>query len=65
MQADTLITGATVITMDGQRRVIRDGAVAFAGDTIVAVGKSADVAGIDARDVIDGRRFVLTPGFVN
>jgi len=65
MQADTLITGATVITMDGERRVIRDGAVAFAGDTIVAVGKSADLAAIGAREVIDGRRFVLTPGFIN
>jgi cytosine/adenosine deaminase-related metal-dependent hydrolase len=65
MQADTLITGATIITMDGERRVIRDGAVAFAGDTILAVGPSAELAGIDARDVIDGRRFVLTPGFVN
>jgi cytosine/adenosine deaminase-related metal-dependent hydrolase len=65
MQADTLITGATVITVDAGRRVIRDGAVAIAGDTIVAVGKSADLAGIDAREVIDGSRFVLTPGFVN
>lgn len=65
MQADILITGATVITMDAQRRVIRDGAVAIAGDTIVAVGKSADMAHIEAREVIDGRRFVLTPGFIN
>jgi cytosine/adenosine deaminase-related metal-dependent hydrolase len=65
MQADTLITGATIITMDDERRVIRDGAVAFAGDTILAVSPSAELAGIDARDVIDGRRLVLTPGFVN
>ncbi|MEE4450655.1 amidohydrolase family protein [Novosphingobium resinovorum] len=65
MQADTLITGATLVTMDARRRVIRDGAVAFAGDTIVAVGKAAELAGIDARTVIDGSRFLLTPGFVN
>jgi cytosine/adenosine deaminase-related metal-dependent hydrolase len=65
MQADTLITGACLITVDAERRVIRDGAVAIAGDTIVAVGKSAELAGIDAREVIDGSRFVLTPGFVN
>lgn len=65
MQADTLITGATLITMDAERRVIRGGAMAFAGDTIVAVGKAADLAAIDAREVIDGSRFVLTPGFVN
>lgn len=65
MDADTLITGATVITMDDQRRVIRDGAVAIAGDAIVAVGKSAELAGIAARDVVDGRGWVLTPGFIN
>ncbi|KQM20642.1 amidohydrolase family protein [Novosphingobium sp. Leaf2] len=65
MDADTLITGATVITMDSQRRVIRDGAVAIAGDAIVAVGKSAELAGIVARDVVDGRGWVLTPGFIN
>jgi cytosine/adenosine deaminase-related metal-dependent hydrolase len=66
MQADTIITGATIVTMDRERRIILDAAVAFAGDTIVAVGKSADVAArVDAREVIDGSRFVLTPGFVN
>lgn len=65
MHADTLITGATVITMDAHRRVLRDAAVAMAGDTILAVGPSAQLAGITAREVIDGRRFVLTPGLVN
>jgi len=66
MQADTIITGATVVTMDRERRIITDGAVAFAGDTIVAVGKTAQVtAQVAARQMIDGRRFVLTPGFVN
>jgi cytosine/adenosine deaminase-related metal-dependent hydrolase len=65
MNADTLITGTTVVTLDAGRRVIRDGAVAIAGDTIVAVGPSAELAGIQAREVIDGKRFVLTPGFVN
>ncbi|WP_285020781.1 amidohydrolase family protein [Novosphingobium sp. fls2-241-R2A-195] len=65
MQADTIITGATVITMDAGRRVIRDGAVAFSGDAIVAVGKAADLAGIAALEVVDGSGFLLTPGFVN
>jgi cytosine/adenosine deaminase-related metal-dependent hydrolase len=66
MQVDTLVTGATVITLDSERRVIRDGAVAIAGDTIMAVGKRADVAAqVTAREIVDGSRFVLTPGFVN
>lgn len=65
MYADTLITGATLITMDGARRVIRDGALAVSGDAIVAVGKVADLAGIEAGEVIDGSGFLVTPGFVN
>jgi len=36
--ADILITNGTVITMDGQRRVLEKGAVAIEGARIVAVG---------------------------
>ncbi|EFC82961.1 amidohydrolase family protein [Parafrankia sp. EUN1f] len=63
---DTIIAGAVVVTMDDDRRVLRDGAVAIAGDTIAAVGPTAEiVAGYRATETIDGRRFVLTPGLVN
>jgi 5-methylthioadenosine/S-adenosylhomocysteine deaminase len=66
MIVDTLIAGATIVTMDAERRVITDGAVAILGDRIVAVGKRADVAAtVQATETIDGRRFVITPGFVN
>ncbi len=66
MKVDTLITGATILTMDAQRRIIADGALAITGDTIVAVGKRADVEPtVEAAETIDGRRFVMTPGFVN
>lgn len=66
MDVDTLIAGATVITMDTDRRVIRDGAIAIAGDRIVAVGPRAEVEpAYPARERIDGRRFVVTPGLVN
>lgn len=52
--------------MDGQRRVIADGALAIAGDRIVAVGKLADVErGVRAKQTLDGRRFVAAPGFVD
>lgn len=63
---DLLIRNAWIVTMDGERRIFRDGALAVAGDRIHAVGPSAEVErAVIAREVIDGSRFVLTPGFVN
>jgi cytosine/adenosine deaminase-related metal-dependent hydrolase len=65
-QVDTIIHGAMVVTMDAERRVFRDGAVAIDGDRIAAVGHTGEVlAAFTARDLVDGRRFVLTPGMVN
>lgn len=65
--ADLLIRHAWLVTMDDERRVFRDGAIAVAGDRIVAVGASDEVeSAVSAREVIDGTdRFVVTPGFVN
>ncbi len=66
IEADTLITGATIVTMDATRRIIAGGALAMAGGRIVAVGKDADVVPlVRAAETIDGRRFVMTPGFIN
>ena len=60
---DTIISGAVIITMDAQRRVIKDGALAMTGDRIAGVGRRTDVVrDFHAANVIDGRRFVLTPG---
>ena len=64
--ADTLVTDTLVVTMDDERRVITDAAIAIKDGRIAAVGKTADVkAGWHADDVLDGRRFVVTPGLVN
>jgi cytosine/adenosine deaminase-related metal-dependent hydrolase len=65
-RADTLITRTILVTMDDQRHVITDAAIAIIGDTIVDVGKT-DVltARWAATEVLDGRRFVVTPGLVN
>ncbi|BEU99990.1 amidohydrolase family protein [Novosphingobium olei] len=66
IHVDTLIAGATLVTMDQTRRVIADGAIAMIGDRIVAVGKRAEIEPqCIARERIDGRRFVATPGFIN
>ena len=54
-----------VITVDGGRRIIRDGAILIEGGRIREVGKAADLAGRAADRVIDARHMVVTPGFVN
>lgn len=66
LHVDTLISGAMLVTFDGERRIVKDGSIAIAGTRIVAVGKRTEIEpGIVARETIDGRRFVVTPGFVN
>ncbi|WP_417624740.1 amidohydrolase family protein [Paremcibacter congregatus] len=63
---DTLITGAKIITMDAERRVYMDGALAITGSQITAVGPRQEIEQKYRSDhVIDGRRFVISPGFVN
>jgi 5-methylthioadenosine/S-adenosylhomocysteine deaminase len=61
-----VVTGATVVTMDRERRVIDDGAVAVRDGTIVAVGSTGRVArehpGLPR---IDAEGCVVTPGLVD
>lgn len=62
-----VVRAGLVVTMDEQRRVIGDGAVAVADDRIAAVGPAADVLGavgdgVPVHHVADG---VLLPGFVD
>jgi 5-methylthioadenosine/S-adenosylhomocysteine deaminase len=65
-QADLVVTGGTVVTMDAQKRVIEDGAIAVRGDSIVAVGPRSQIAAdFDAAKVIDGRRTLVLPGLIN
>jgi 5-methylthioadenosine/S-adenosylhomocysteine deaminase len=63
---DTLISGAKIITMDSQRQIYLDGAIAVRGNKIVAVGPTGDISKkYQASQLIDGSRFVITPGFIN
>ncbi|HEX4931552.1 MAG TPA: hypothetical protein VFV33_00135 [Gemmatimonadaceae bacterium] len=64
--ADVLITGGAVITMDAQRRVLDDGAIAIVGDRIVAVGPTPEVtARYRGRQVIDARDKIVMPGLID
>lgn len=62
--APLVIDGATVVTLDGERRELTTGHVVAAGNRIVAVGPGPAPAYEGAR-VIDGRGCLVTPGFVN
>jgi len=65
-RVDLLVAGGTVVTMDAQRRVLEDGAVAIRGDTIVAVGPRAE---LEARFLpsqrIEARGKLILPGLIN
>ena len=64
--ADTLIIGGTLITMDAERRIVRDGALAVRGDRLAFAGKRSDAERrFTARETIDAKRFVITPGFID
>ena len=54
-----------VITMDAQRRIIRDGAILVENGRISRIDRAAALADARADRVIDGRDLVVTPGFFN
>jgi 5-methylthioadenosine/S-adenosylhomocysteine deaminase len=66
--ADLLVTNADfMLTMDGARQILTNGALAVRGGEIVAVGPTPDVQAQfpDATEVINARGQMLTPGFVD
>ncbi len=55
-----------ILTVDKDRRIIRDGAIDIAGGRIAAVGKSAEMrARGPARSTISARGMVVTPGLID
>ncbi len=65
--ADILIRDVDwLVTMDGERRIITDGAVAIAGDRIVAIGKTSDLAADYSADkVISAAGKLAVPGLID
>src|ERR1700693_472289 len=65
-KVDLLVSGGTVITMDGQRRVIENGAVAILGDSIVAVGPRAEIESkFEAAHTRVSHGALMLPGLIN
>jgi len=63
---DLLISNASVITVDPQRRVFREGAIAIQGSKILEVGRADTLAAkYPAETVIDGTGMIAMPGMIN
>jgi 5-methylthioadenosine/S-adenosylhomocysteine deaminase len=66
VQADVLVRGGDVVTMDDARAVVRDGAVAVRADRIAAVGPWDQLrAEHPGARVIGDAGSLVTPGYVN
>ena len=63
---DLIVSGGTVVTMDGARRVIEHGAIAIKAGRIEAIGRAGDIAQrYAAREVINATGKVVVPGLIN
>lgn len=64
--ADLIVSGGIVVTMDSARAIYQDGSVAVRGDSILAVGARTEIeARYQSTQVIDARGHLVLPGFVN
>ena len=65
-RVDTLLTGGTVVTMNPKHDVFAPGAVAIAGDAIVAIGLAERVQQLVSADtVVDCTGKLVVPGLIN
>lgn len=63
---DKILHSAIVLTMNQTFDAYPDGAVAIQGDSIVAVGSTADIfAHYDAEEMVDCSHQIIMPGLVN
>ena len=66
MEPTLLIVGGDLLTIDDQRRIILDGALAIAAGRIVAVGTTSEIrAAHPGVAEFDASGCVVTPGFIN
>ena len=61
-----LIINGLIITMDHNRRIITDGAIAIEGNKIVSIGKSKDLEKeYKTHQIINANKGIVIPGLVN
>ena len=65
-EVDMVLQGGTAITVDSERRVIRDAGIAVKGEEIAFVGKATEVTErYQAKQMLDCSDKVMIPGLVN
>ncbi len=65
-EVDTLILGGTILCLDDHMTRIDDGALAIAGDTLVALGTQDELRGrFTSQNIIDGTKTLIMPGLIN
>ncbi len=63
---DLIVSGGIIVTMDADRHVLENGAIAVKGDTITAIGPAAEVdASYTSARRIDARGKLVLPGLIN
>jgi 5-methylthioadenosine/S-adenosylhomocysteine deaminase len=67
---DLLVTNATIVTLDPDRRVIEDGVIGVNGDAISFVGTTAQlqsqtIKGRTAKETINAKGRLIIPGLIN
>jgi 5-methylthioadenosine/S-adenosylhomocysteine deaminase len=68
VSVDLLVKGATIVTMDSERRVLENGFLAVRGDAIIAIGQNPAAAfpkGVEAKQTIEATGKLLIPGLIN
>lgn len=65
-RAELLLTGRYLLTMDAEQTIIEEGGVAIGGETILAVGKAADLLSrYPQAEVVAEPHGLIMPGLVN
>ena len=65
-KVDLLVSGGTVVTMDGARRILEDGSIAVKGDAILALGPRAEIESkFAASQTINAKGKLVLPGLIN
>ncbi len=65
MEFDILIHDTTVVTMDADRRVLRNAMIGINGDQIDFIGRSDEAEGVPSGRLIDGSRRWVLPGLID